>query len=303
MLYGLEALVLSETEVEVVDASHRKTLRYILRLPPSTAIPALYLLLGTLPIQAQIDIRTLGLFRDVLAADSSSPPAVYMQNLIKRQLAMKDPENSSWAMYVVKKLQMYSLPTALDITQNPPKKKRWKKLVKAAVHAYWTHQLHTEAKGKTTLELLNIHACNTVDIHPAWKDLYCPLSIHKATAKVKLLVQRYPLSTSHTAGHMKSDTCPLCRKEPETVTHFLLHCDTLAEARRPYIHRVLETCRRLGVSVDPETIVKIILDYNHLPEADSEHEVTTRNMIFKLHSMRAVVLGGVSGYKLAITKH
>ena len=37
MLYGLEALVLSESEVEVVDAFHRKSLRYMLHLPPSTA--------------------------------------------------------------------------------------------------------------------------------------------------------------------------------------------------------------------------------------------------------------------------
>ena len=226
-----------------------------------------------------------------------------MQELITRQLAMKTPESASWATYAASKLRKYSLPSALDVVQAPPKKKRWKKAVKAAVHAYWTHHIQVEALEKKTLVLLNIHACNTIDIHPSWKDLHCTLSIHKATAKVKLLVQRYPLSTSHTAGQKKSDLCPLCKVEPETVIHFLLYCEILVEARCPYLQRILETCRRFRVSVDPDTLVKIILDNNHLPEDDKDHEVTTRNMVFKLHSKRAIILGGVSGYKLATTKN
>ena len=124
MLYGLEALVLTKPEVEVLDAFHRKCLRYILHLPQSTTNAALYLLLGTLPMQAQIDIRTLNLFRDTIAAESNCPPALYIRNLVVRQLGMRDLDSSRWSIYVAKKLVQYSLPTALDIVQNPPKKKK-----------------------------------------------------------------------------------------------------------------------------------------------------------------------------------
>ena len=88
LLYGLEALVLSDTDIKGLSMFHRKNLRYI-HLPKSTAMPAVYLLLGTLPIQAQLDIRTLLLIRKIMAAEAENPPALY-RNLINRQLAMKD---------------------------------------------------------------------------------------------------------------------------------------------------------------------------------------------------------------------
>ena len=59
LLYGLEALVLERQELEVLSMYHRKNLHYIQTLPEATAIPALYLLIGTLPVKALIDIRAL----------------------------------------------------------------------------------------------------------------------------------------------------------------------------------------------------------------------------------------------------
>ena len=55
LLYGLEALVLERQELEVLSTYYRKNLRYIQHLPEATAIPVLYLLIGTLPVEALVD--------------------------------------------------------------------------------------------------------------------------------------------------------------------------------------------------------------------------------------------------------
>ena len=93
--------------------------------------------------------------------------------------------------------------------------------------------------------------------------------------------------------------CPLCKKEPETVTHFLLHCPELTATRIPYLQRILNNCRNYQVSVDPVTLTKVILDTTHLPECDMLHEELCRNFVFKMHNIRAVGLGGNSEYGLA----
>ena len=200
LLYGLEVLVLSKPELATLEAYHRKNIRYIQHLPQSTATPAIYLLLGSLPIEAQLHIKTLSLFRTIVAAESNIPPAIYIQNLIIRQLATKQPESSSWINLIKTVLRKYSLPTPYQIIQTPPKKQAWKRTVKKAVINYHTVALQKDAAGKTSLQYLNITACSLETVHLTWKNLSSPLDIQKATVKAQLLVKRYPLATSPTAG-------------------------------------------------------------------------------------------------------
>ena len=129
-----------------------------------------------------------------------------------------------------------------------------------------------------------------------WQDMGCPLTIKKATIKAMLLTQRYPLSTSRTAGSRRSELCPLCNSEPETTTHFLLQCGKLSTVRYPYLKRIMDTCRTQRVSVDPVTITQIVLDTNHLPIPSPLHERICRDFTFKLHDKRTLLLGGESAY-------
>ena len=52
-------------------------------------ILAVYLLIGLPPAKAMLDIRTLSLFRSVVAADVATPSTIFRE-LISRQLVMKD---------------------------------------------------------------------------------------------------------------------------------------------------------------------------------------------------------------------
>ena len=100
LLYGLEATVPESKDIICLTKFHRHTLRRFLNVPNSTAVCALHILSGSLPIEATIHKRALRLFRSNLDADADTPPAIFTRDLVLRQLAVKDLESSSWTSYI-----------------------------------------------------------------------------------------------------------------------------------------------------------------------------------------------------------
>ena len=89
MLYGLEALVLQESELDLLESFHKRNLRHILHLPTSTASPALFLLTGSQPIMALLRIKMLCMFRNIADSKGKSNPVKITNEVISRQIAMK----------------------------------------------------------------------------------------------------------------------------------------------------------------------------------------------------------------------
>ena len=297
LLYGLDALVLSKDEIKLLSDFHRQNLRCIQHLPKATAIAAIHLLTGVLPIEAIMDTRTLTLFRSAIDDSTECPPLVYTRKLIAHQITMKDNNSTSWAVHVRKLLAKYSLPPASNLLAKTPSKKMWKDAVKKAVYKHWTSELCEDALTKSTLSNLNLEMCQVNRIHPTWLNLSSPLAVKQATIRTLLLVQRYPLTSSPTAGTKRCDTCPLCHSEPETLTHFILHCQSLSPVRLKFLIPILEMCRSNHLSIDPNHLIKIILDSTHLPFASPEHDERCRKYIFTLHNERSIMLGGEPQYK------
>ncbi len=296
LLYGLESLILSGPEVESLEQYHRKNLRFLQHLPQSTANCALFLLLGQIPIEAQIHIKILTFFRNILDQRNDSSPSVYTRDLITRQLATQSNGSSSWVIMVKSLLRRYELPSAFSILSNVPSKPKWKTMVKESVHHHWSKLMKDEAEGKSSLEYMNINLCEPGKLHPVWRNVSSQLDILKSTVKAQLLVKRYPLTTSPTSGAKKSDVCPLCGDEPETTAHFLLHCRKLQSIRDHYLPHVMETIRNCRLSIDTETVVRVILDSSHIEANVPRHEQLCRNFVFKLHHKRTIMLGGSSRY-------
>lgn len=63
LLYGLEVILLSKTDISYLSTYFIKFLKRIQHLPDRTANAAAYLLLGQIPIEAELHKRTLGIFR------------------------------------------------------------------------------------------------------------------------------------------------------------------------------------------------------------------------------------------------
>ena len=300
LLYGLEAVTLTNPEIDVLSAYHRKTLRHLQHLPTSTAIPALHLLSGIPPIAAYLHIRILTLFRNIIAAKPDNPPANFIKEIIHRQLTVKDLSSQSWIIYTRKLLIRYNLPSAFSLYNDPPAKDQWMRLVKDAVFAKWTAELVDDARNMTSLIYLNLDVCRCDKMHPVWDNINCQLDIRKATVKAQLLLQRYQLSSKYTDGR-KNTACKVCKQDEETVPHMLLHCPAYYNTRTIYLPRILDLFRKHSHPIDPDTIIKSLLDSSHFPDINSRTSLDqlSRNYIFKIHNIRAISLGGTSIYSSA----
>jgi hypothetical protein len=105
ILYGLEALKLSDSDIVRLEKNLQSYLRQIQHLPTSTARPALYLLSGCLPAEAQYHIKVLTFFNGILLR-----PGTVEYQVITRQLLLKDMNANSWTVMVKQILAKYGLP-------------------------------------------------------------------------------------------------------------------------------------------------------------------------------------------------
>ena len=123
-----------------------------------------------------------------------------------------------------------------------------------------------------TMEFLNLQACSLGQLHPVWLGLHNPLSILNATSRAQLLIKRYPLSTSHSAGSNKKDVCPHSKQKTETTTYFLIHsCPSRPDD--PTLKESWMVCCSLMVLVDPETLTYYILDSTHTDTSPYNEEL------------------------------
>ena len=251
-------------------------------------------MLGALPIEAHIHIKVLNFFRNIIDEEENSPPSEYIRDIVIRQLAMKDDGSSSWVSMVKKLLRTYNLPSAYTLLENTPNKRQWKKTLHGAVWNHWEKEFKEEANTMSTMEFLNVDVCRVGKLHPVWKNTVSQLDILKATVKAQLLIKRYPLTTSRTAGKKWNDTCPLCGSEPETTAHFLLRCSKLSNIRQQYLPKVMSCYEQPS----PDLLVRVILDSSYISENRITHETLCRNYTYKLHHKRSILLGGRSGYKV-----
>lgn len=287
---GLEALLLTHKETTRLENFYRSNLRSIQAMSKATATAIIYLLIGTPPFEAQLHIKTITFFTSALRREDSLEYAV-----IQRQLVMKGEETRSWVWYVHSLLKKYGLPSAFDLLHYHPSKDEWKRTVKKAVLSTWEKQLKDEARSKSTLKYINIDACNLHTPHPVWQigaaDI---LTVIRATTKVKLMTQRYPLYYSRTAGMHYGKNCPLCGSTLETLAHFLLDCSVLADIRSPYLVRLQAAINKEALhqpDTDDELVTMILDPSNFCKDKTYEIEQITRDMCHALHTKRSTHLG------------
>ena len=70
LIYGLDVLKLSKSEIQKLNQFHKKFLKQIMHLQERTADSAVYLLSGQLPLVADLHKRVLGTLGSVLRSSS-----------------------------------------------------------------------------------------------------------------------------------------------------------------------------------------------------------------------------------------
>ena len=83
-------------------------LKRILSLPPNVPDPALYVISGLLPVQAQIDIKCLTLFNNICRQNDDT---------LEKRLAFRQLNN--WFNLIKRILLKYGLQNPLEYLSNP----------------------------------------------------------------------------------------------------------------------------------------------------------------------------------------
>lgn len=234
LLYGLDALSLTKGQIDQLSRYHIQTLRNIQSLPQRTATAAVYMLIGALPLEAELHKRQLSLLHSVLTSTNTS-----LKELVQRQLAYSFDNQKSFFTRVRSILAQYELPSLCQLACSEFSKIQWKQLCAKHVNSYWSRNLVREIKAKKTLKFLAVNNLRIGTTHLVWRTIDSSVSdVRKGTVKARILTGTYILQKnrqSFSNGSVNAE-CPHCCLEDEDMLHMLARCPAFYEIRLSTIH-------------------------------------------------------------------
>ncbi|CAC5369265.1 unnamed protein product [Mytilus coruscus] len=160
------------------------------------------MLLGALPIEAEMHKRQLSVLYSILASENSFFSRI--QEILK----------------------YYNLPTVSEFKDQLPSKMQWKKDINRTIASKWSTILQEEMEEKSTLKRCNTQMLKIHEVHPVWRTLL-PLTyeVKKANIKARLLTGTYLLQEDiqrFTGNRTEEQNWQLCQIEKEDIVHFIL---------------------------------------------------------------------------------
>ena len=310
LLHGIELLDVRKKNLEDLEVYQRKILKQLQSLPERTASVAVLGLVGVKTIEAQIDIKILTTFLNI-----AKDPSSLEHQLAHRQLLIKSENSGSWFIKVKQILHKYDLPEPVYLLhdiRSEKAKKHWKNIIKKEINAFWHFKNVNEIQGKSTLRYLKLQEGSTKYPHQLWLgSKTSPRVSHKSIIKAKILTDTYRLQ-SNKAKFNKYEvdpTCILCKKDSETLEHFVLNCEALKEKRDPYIDNILRSIQNSDIdtrsidTLDKRKLMELILDCSSIPFTQNKRqndltrmqiESIGRDLLFTIHSHRASLLRNIA---------
>ena len=187
MLFSLEVLDLRKTDLKQLSDFHVDLLRRIQSLPSRTTLPAVCLLVGALPLEAELHKRQLSLLFSILSSENTT-----LYQLVQRALGHQGLPYSGFFKRVSDTLDLYSLPTIKQLLVNTPTKLEWKRQTRLAVSSLWTTRLKDEAQTKTTLSKCFLGNLGIGTTHMVWNSIQPNLQdVKRGHIKARLLTSTY----------------------------------------------------------------------------------------------------------------
>lgn len=308
---GLASLVLSNSEIKIVDHHFQTTLQNIQKLHDKTPRPIVYFLAGSLPGEAILHQRQLGLFSMIchLKGDPLQLHAKYV-------LTSASQSAQSWFQQIRKLCLKYQLPHPLILLENPPKKESFKKLVKTKITEYWQHTLVSEIESLSSLQHFNPHYHSLLTPHPVWTTAgSSSYECNKSVILGRMISGRYRTESlcRHWSQTNKNGFClaTTCHEVVEDLEHLLILCPALQETRdgifRMWLNKTshlpeLQTLLRNLIRSNPEEKISFILDPMSRPELICLHQnigqklldlvfYLTRTLVYYIHRQKMMSLG------------
>ncbi|CAG2203169.1 unnamed protein product [Mytilus edulis] len=278
-----------------------KTIKQILSLPISTADPAIYLLSGLLPINAEIDIKIITLLGNILCSDKSTVE----WKIANRQLKIKSCKSNSWFIDAKKICFKYQLTDPVEFLDTITTKETWKRSMVNKIKTYWHRKILDEKEHFNSLQYLSpiysLGHCHPL-ISISTSD---PKIIQKLPPRVKIATGVYILQSQRAKYNSNAvdPTCQLCKNGEETLSHFLLTCVTLDAVRKPILEKIVRTAGRIfseSNRLNNIELLRLICDpYNYCKNNSDQIfdniskilEPQCRKMLHLLHTTRYRLLG------------
>ena len=294
LLYSLEVLPLTETQIGQLQRFHISTLKRIQSLPERTASSAVQLLLGALPVVGEIHKRQLSLLYSIVNSRNDR-----IRGLMARQLSLQ--HQKSFFVSAEGTLQLYSLPPSSQLGNFS--KLTWKKMSRQAINGFWTERLVEEAQSKTSLANCDLPSMEVGVTHTVWEAAANNVhDIRRSITKVRMMTGVYMLQSTKAKFNQYSveKTCPLCRLESEDLTHMLLRCPALAVIRKSSLAPIRDLVeQKFGLtkwkSMSKSELTAILVDSHQLVHVMSTQidkaillqlEALSRRYCYRLHSKR-----------------
>ncbi|MES9882130.1 MAG: reverse transcriptase family protein [Sedimenticola sp.] len=300
LLYGLEVLPLSVSNMDSLRRFHHNCLRRFQTLPTRTALGVLHLLIGALPIVAELHKRQLSLLYSVINCESD-----LMRGLLERHNAMNESNSKSFFPRVESVLSMYGLPNITELQAIRPAKMPWKRTVNEAMKTYWTQSYKDELTNKSTVKYMNTEELEVGKTHHVWNTLETSVTdVRKGITKARMLTGTYILQAtkSRYSQYNIEATCQMCRLEDEDIIHTITRCPALERIRRQFIPSITaEIAKHIGPNsqhvymngCNRETLTKLILDSSWIesktPNLQHLNRLSTE-LCYKIHLERCRLL-------------
>ena len=236
LLSGVASLTLTQSEVELLNSHHRKTLMNLLKLPMKTPEPVILFLAGSLPAEGFLNLRQLNLFGMISRLSQN-----ILNKMAKQALLTESDTSKSWFSMIRKLCRKYDLPSPLNWLLSPTSKEYFKKLTKQRVVEYWQKSLRIDSRTKSSLKYFKPEYMSLLHPHPIITSCESnPWETNKAVIQCRLLSGRYNTDwlRRHWTPDNKEGFCSLCpgKSIPGTIEHFLTSCFALDTKRNELFH-------------------------------------------------------------------
>ncbi|CAC5423170.1 unnamed protein product [Mytilus coruscus] len=287
LLYGMELLTPKSAHLETLEKFQKKMLKQILSVPMSTPDPAVYILTGILPVEAQIHAKMMTFFCSICQQADSSVE----KQLGKRQLTVKSSGSHSWYIEVQRVMFKYNLGRALDMLDNADVTKTTINQIKRQIANYRVNEISVIANMYQGLKYLQTD--NFMIKSYTNKDRF------RIPIKLKLLTGTYALQPLRYKIYKKGnqEICNACSQKEETVEHLLIECKAWDNIRRPVINDIASLLTNHS-NIEWESLsegikIQILMDITMVQRQlrlNSEEvlkiEHQARPLIFLIHSAR-----------------
>ena len=252
-------------------------MRGVLKLSKSSPIPALHFLLGELPAEAVLHIRTLGLLHNIVCN-----PSCTVNSMVTYILMMCEENSTTWSNHTQLLCKRYDLPSPLSLLNGSVQisKMSWNTLVKTKVTTWHEKRLRESSLRNSKMGYLNVELTGLSGRpHPILQNIFTTQDAMKLRLHTKFLTCDYMTNESLSKTRPnRSSACDLCSTPVDSVEHILVSCRATSEVRQRLYPELLNVvsevqplCAILQIQppTPPSVLVQFILDCTsiNLPES------------------------------------